>query len=166
MQLQRGFSPSNSAEIVFKGLVANNPNNPGISIKEGFLSFSHIESIPLAEVGKVKLCQRNEFMLINTLQIYNAQTSAKPVCFGVDPTEACLWLVGIIHAKLILSFQINVGNERPYQETVSGVLFKRSVLGKWKRHQATCSTLPLNRYFRLSDEYTSLGSTSEIWTRF
>jgi hypothetical protein len=113
VELKRGFSPSNSAETVFKGLIANNPNNPGISIKEGSLSFSHIESIPLAEVGKAKLCQRNQFMLINTIQIYNSQSNAKPVCFGVDQNEACLWLLGIIQAKLIIAFQINIGNERP-----------------------------------------------------
>lgn len=110
MQLQRGFPPSNSAGIVFKGLVANNPNNPGISLKEGSLTYSYIESIPLGEVSKVKLCLRNEFMLINTLQIYTSQSNSKPVCFGVDPTEASLWLLGVIQTKLILTFQINIGN--------------------------------------------------------
>lgn len=110
IQLQTNFTPSNTAGIIFKGLLANNPNNPGISIKEGAVSYLDIESIRLSEVGKVKLCLRNEYMLINTLQIYNAQGNSKPVCFGVDQTEASLWLLAVIQAKLILSFQINIGN--------------------------------------------------------
>lgn len=166
VQLQTNFTPSNPAGIIFKGLLANNPNNPGISIKEGAVSYLDIESIRLSEVGKVKLCLRNEYMLINTLQIYNAQGNNKPVCFGVDQTEASLWLLAVIQAKLILSFQINIGNERPQKETVDGILFKRSVMGKWKQLQASCCTLFPNRYLKLSDEYTSLSSTSEIWTRF
>jgi hypothetical protein len=31
--VQKGFVPSNPAGIIFRGLLANNPNNPGISIK-------------------------------------------------------------------------------------------------------------------------------------
>lgn len=72
MPIQYKFVPSNPAAIIFKGLIANNPNNPGINLKEGRLSYSEIEKIPLAEVCKVKLCMRNEFMLIKTLQIYSS----------------------------------------------------------------------------------------------
>jgi hypothetical protein len=130
------------------------------------VSYSEIEGVPLAEVGKVKLCLRNEFMLINTLQVYRAHGNSKPVCFGVDSLEGSYWLLAVIQAKLALSFQINIGNERPEPDTVTGTLFKRSMFGKWKLHRASCATLPSNRHVRLSDEYTALGPTSEVWTRF
>ena len=100
-------------------------------------------------------------MLINNLQIYKAQGNNKPVCFGVDQAEAVrLWLLAVIQGKLIHSFKINIGNERPQKETVDGILFKRSVMGKWKQLHASCCTLSADKYLKLSDEYTSLSSTS------
>jgi hypothetical protein len=158
--IQINFTPINPKAVIFKGLVANNPNNPGINLKEGSLSYSEIEGIPLSEVCKVKLCQRNEFMFINTLQIYSSHSESKPVCLGVDSVEASQWLISLITAKLILAHSIRIGNQQSLPEKVNGVLFKRSVLGKWKKHQATCTTISPNKCLRLEDEYSVISSTT------
>ena len=136
-ELERDFLPFDYSEVLFRGVIANNPNNPGFNLKEGVVSYSQVESIPLTEVSKLKLCYRNDYMLINTLQVYSSHHDAKPVCLGVDQKEAALWFLNIIEAKLAIKDKIRVVDDRRDTEPqLTGVLYKKGTFGSWKKHTA------------------------------
>ena len=62
----------------------HSPNNPGLNLRAGTLSYRDLEGLPIRELQKVKLCFRNEFVLMRTLQLYMGSNEHHPVLLGLD----------------------------------------------------------------------------------
>jgi hypothetical protein len=69
-------------------------------MRESTISYGQIDGISILEITKLKLCFKDDLILMATLQIYRKQNEDKPICIGLDKVESLPWFLRSIQAKL------------------------------------------------------------------